>query len=362
MDIFYSIGVAQILFSLLLIWKKGETIIADHILMLLLVSFGLELGYSWLNLCYIPSLPNLILFPFLFGPLLYMYTQLMTSEKPRIRKDSLPHLIPFVVFTSLALIFPHSIYKFKFPYIKHEDNSWFHVANFICFIISMLVYWRKITRLLKRHQKNVLDQFSEDTDVINLSWIYYLAIFIFAGFIISVAFDLVISFTGFSFLKSVIPLHIGILLATYSLSFFGFRQEAIFEEQKFERFQTEPVVEENKPESVSEKELLMQFLVKEKPHLRRNLTLKDLADQLSMPTYRLSELINNELEKNFFTLINELRVEEAKQRISSGEYSNLTLSAIGFDSGFNSKSTFQALFKKFTGMTPSQYKKAMSEG
>ncbi len=357
MDILYSVGVAQILFSLLLIWKKGETIIADKILMLLLISFGFELGYSWLNFKYIPSLPNVILFPFLYGPLLYMYTQLMTLEKSRIRKNSLPHLIPFVVFSLLVLIFPNSLYKLKFPFIKTVDNSWFHVINFIGFIVSMVVYWRKITKLLKKHRLNVLDKFSVDSDAINLSWIYYLAIFIFGGFILSVVFDLVLSATGFSLFESIITVHVGILIATYSLSFFGFRQEAIFEEQKFERFHSEPVPLENESNLVTDKDRLLQYLAKEKPQLRRNLTLKDLAHELSMPAYRLSEVINNELGKNFFTLINELRIEEAKERISSGEYSNLTLSAIGFDSGFNSKSTFQALFKKYTGMTPSQFQK-----
>ncbi len=360
MDILYSIGIAQILFSLLLIWKKGETIIADKILMLLLTSFGLELGYSWLNFKYIPSLPNVIMFPFLYGPLLYMYTQLMTSEKPRIAKDSLPHFIPFVVFTLLVLIFPNSLYNLKFPYIKTVDNSWFHVINFIGFIVSMVVYWRKITKLLRKHRLNVLDNFSVDSDVISLSWIYYLAIFIFGGFILSVIFDLVLSATGFSLFESVITVHVGILIATYSLSFFGFRQEAIFEEQKFERFHSEPDNIEKESQSITDKDRVLQYLKKEKPYLRRNLTLKDLANELSMPIYRLSELINNELGKNFFTLINELRIEEAKERISSGEYTNLTLSAIGFDSGFNSKSTFQALFKKFTGMTPSQFRNSQN--
>ncbi len=361
MDILYSIGSAQILFSLFLIWQKGERLIADKFLMLLLVSFGLELGYSWLNFAYIPSLPNVIMFPFLYGPLLYMYTQLMTSEKPRIRKDSLPHLIPFVVFTLLVLLFPHRLYQLKFPYIKTSDNSWFHVLNFMAFIVSMVVYWFKITRRLRKHRQKVLDTFSEDSDRINLSWIFYLAIFIFGGFIVSVVFDLLRSITGLNLFESVLTVHVGILVATYSLSFFGFRQEAIFAEQLFDRFHDEPIDSDTATKVLSDRERLLHYLQEEKPYLRRNLNLKDLAQELSMPGYRLSELINSEMGKNFFTLINELRIEEAKERIRSGDYNNLTLSAIGFDSGFNSKSTFQALFKKYTGMTPSEFKRRHKE-
>lgn len=357
MDIFYSIGIAQVLFSIVLIWKKRELILADKVLMLLLTSFGLELVYSWLNFVYMPSLPNIVMFPYLFGPLLYLYTLLMTSEKPHLDHRVYLHFISFVVFVLTAIVFGSSIYSQKIQFVKNGDDSWFQAINFAGFIISLVYYWLKISKLMKRHQRNVFEKFSTDTEVLNLNWLNYLAIFIFGGFILFVTIDTLAIFTGFEGFESAIPLHVGILIATYSLSFFGFRQEAIFEEQQFSRFEHEPVVAETSGTFFGEIERLQHYLAEKKPYLNRNLTLHDMASDLSIPDYRLSELINTNLEKNFFTLINELRVEEAKQRIRSGEYSHLTLSAIGFDSGFNSKSTFQALFKKYTGMTPSQFKK-----
>ncbi|MCG8699485.1 MAG: helix-turn-helix domain-containing protein, partial [Bacteroidales bacterium] len=148
------------------------------------------------------------------------------------------------------------------------------------------------------------------------------------------------------------------LIAIYSISFFGFRQEAIFEEQQFERYENIGNIDngEKKGENI-ELNHVVSYLRKEKPYLIRNLTLQDLAGNLKMPSYRLSEIINKELNKTFFTLINEMRVEEAKKRILMPEYNNLTLTAIGFDSGFNSKSSFHELFKKFTGCTPAQFRK-----
>lgn len=360
MDIFYSIGVAQVLFSIVLIGKKKELILADKVLMLLIASFGFELVYSWLNFVYLPALPNIVMFPYLYGPLLFIYAQLITSEKPRLDKRVYLHFIPFVVFVTMAVFFGEFIYSLKIVFVKNGDDSWFQAINFTGFIVSLVYYWMKISAVMEKHRQNVFEKFSIDTDTHNLNWINYLTFFIFGGFILFVTIDTISIFSGIIMFESAIPLHIGILIATYSLSFFGFRQEAIFEEQQFTRFEREPSGQVLTGKINGEKERLLQYLSDKKPYLIRNLTLQDVANELSIPAYRLSEMINNDLNKNFFTLINELRVEEAKHRIHSEKYNHLTLSAIGFDSGFNSKSTFQALFKKYTGITPSQYKREKS--
>ena len=61
--------------------------------------------------------------------------------------------------------------------------------------------------------------------------------------------------------------------------------------------------------------------------------------------------------KNFYYLINEYRVGEVKKRLKNPKYKNLTILAIAYDSGFNSKSAFNTIFKDMTGLTPSQYLK-----
>lgn len=68
--------------------------------------------------------------------------------------------------------------------------------------------------------------------------------------------------------------------------------------------------------------------------------------------------LNNKLETNFFEYINRNRVEEVKVKITNPVYSNYSLLGIAFESGFNSKSAFNRVFKNITGNTPTQYKKA----
>lgn len=98
-------------------------------------------------------------------------------------------------------------------------------------------------------------------------------------------------------------------------------------------------------------------MIQSKPYLDSELTIQDMADDMDIQVSEVSTALNQGMNKNFFTFINEFRVNEAKSRILDNKNKHLTLLAIGYDSGFNSKSSFNALFKKHTGVTPSQFKK-----
>ncbi len=93
-------------------------------------------------------------------------------------------------------------------------------------------------------------------------------------------------------------------------------------------------------------------------HKNTNVKLKDVAQELSVSSHRLSQLLNDNLGKRFPLFINEYRIEDAKKLLL--ENNQFTLEAIGFEAGFSSKSTFYATFKKIVGQTPSEYKKQFS--
>ena len=104
------------------------------------------------------------------------------------------------------------------------------------------------------------------------------------------------------------------------------------------------------------KEKLLAYLEREKPYTENDLKAQDLADLLGIPSYQLSQIINTELHRNFYDLINSYRIEEAKRRLTDPANQHFTILAIAYDVGFNSKSAFNSAFKKYTKMTPSQYK------
>jgi len=103
---------------------------------------------------------------------------------------------------------------------------------------------------------------------------------------------------------------------------------------------------------------LLDYLEMEKPYLNKNLTIGELSETIEVPTYQLSQLINDQLGKSFFEFINSYRVEEVKQRFFDPSYSNLTLLGIAMECGFNSKASFNRIFKQLTNQTPTEYIKA----
>jgi len=102
-------------------------------------------------------------------------------------------------------------------------------------------------------------------------------------------------------------------------------------------------------------EVLTKYMETEKPYLDPNLNLIDLAKSLDMTRAQLSEVINLGIGKNFNDFINERRVEAVKLMIKNERHKELNLLGLAYDCGFNSKSTFNRVFKKWTRQSPTEY-------
>jgi len=99
----------------------------------------------------------------------------------------------------------------------------------------------------------------------------------------------------------------------------------------------------------------------EKLFLDSNLTLQSLSDQLQVHPKVFSGLINNHYKMSFNEYINKKRIESSKKMLFDLAYSNYTITAIGLESGFSSRSTFYSTFKKYVGCTPTEYKKKIHQ-
>jgi AraC-like DNA-binding protein len=100
-------------------------------------------------------------------------------------------------------------------------------------------------------------------------------------------------------------------------------------------------------------EKLENIMIERNLYKNPNLNLQDLSREINISSHQLSQFLNNNLGKNFTSFVNEFRINEACKIITSNN--KLTLESVGYDVGFNSKSTFFAAFKKHTGTTPLSY-------
>lgn len=102
---------------------------------------------------------------------------------------------------------------------------------------------------------------------------------------------------------------------------------------------------------------LKTYMHDEKPYMNPNLTIYKLAEELNMPTKDLSLLINHDMNQHFFDFVNEYRIKKAMDILQDPDQQELTVLEILYEVGFNSKSSFNTSFKKYTGKTPTEYRK-----
>ena len=135
--------------------------------------------------------------------------------------------------------------------------------------------------------------------------------------------------------------------------YFPFKYPKILSGEPIIKPTDNPISQENRQHC----ERLNNLVDKEQIHLDSELNEKGLADQMGIPPYILSRLLNEQLGKSFSEFINEKRIEAAQEMLRNDRRKKLTNFAVAVDSGFRSESVFYVNFKKITGMTPAQYKK-----
>ena len=126
---------------------------------------------------------------------------------------------------------------------------------------------------------------------------------------------------------------------------------------------TKPPLGENNRESVDAPQLeaILEAVDTQKLYLDPRLSIRSLSEQLDVPFYTLSKLLNEHVGKSFNEFINEKRVAEAQRLLELPENKESTIYAIAVESGFKSESGFYSNFKKFTSVTPNQYKKQVRQ-
>jgi AraC-like DNA-binding protein len=150
---------------------------------------------------------------------------------------------------------------------------------------------------------------------------------------------------------------IGLTIISFSLTYYILMQPAFSFVDGSGRAESLNATGLDHKRMIALKSNLLSFLENDKPFLEPELSIQQLADKAGIPRHYLTFLINEELHKNFFSFINEYRVEEAKNLLADPQYQDDTVLSIGLNSGFNSKSSFNAIFKQYTTLTPTEYRK-----
>jgi AraC-like DNA-binding protein len=121
-----------------------------------------------------------------------------------------------------------------------------------------------------------------------------------------------------------------------------------------QKYEKNPLSDAAKEEYIKQ---LKEYMATHKPYLNPLLSLSDLAKELKMPSFVLSQVLNLTAKQNFYEFINNYRIEESKRLLTASNGNGKTILEILYQCGFNSKSVFNSAFRKYTCMTPSEFKK-----
>ncbi|BDS15323.1 helix-turn-helix domain-containing protein [Aureispira anguillae] len=117
----------------------------------------------------------------------------------------------------------------------------------------------------------------------------------------------------------------------------------------------------NKTSLAQYQQQLEKLMQEKQPYLDPDLTLRSLAQMLNIPPNQLSQLLNEGFDKNFAAYVNSYRIESFKSKAANPNLRHLTILALAYESGFNSKTVFNTFFKKKMGITPKAYWKTLTQ-
>ena len=306
----------------------------------------------------------------LFGPFLYFYTASVIYKDFGFTLKKLIHFLPFIFFfiateiTYLSaghdkeLEILHGIYYRKLP----SSVYIFSVLFYLHFIVYLVMAYRSV----KRHRKIAANVYS-NAQKVTMNWLQINILF----FLFIIVMGAVNSYLSFQSLSNAYFLVLGImifvlLLFIVFILFKALRNPGMFsvwEEREMEEVMNVKYATSNV--AVNEKKTILaklqEHMAANKPYLEPDLTLDQLAAQLSVKPKLLSQVINEMAQQNFFEFINHYRIEEAKRLLTNPKDKKITVLEVLYEVGFNSKSSFNTLFKKETGLTPSEFKRKYME-
>lgn len=358
------IGISQSFFAGLLISTKKPFTVANRLIAAWMFLICTELIIALLNSMVI----EMYAFPFVaftYGPLLYLYVQFMTDPGRKFNWLAMIHFIPFVVFLTVSVFFRElTLLKDLRNFFTPDRFISLRIVYSTCFLLSVTVYSILAFIEIGRHQKKLKDMVSYTSGLITLNWLKVLSISYYVSFLV------LFILGGLEMIGDFIPFDpyfvvFGfITIFSFAYSFYAIQQPVIFgqevriidEEENGKG--TEKYVKSGLKDKQAEVYLkkLISVMDTERPYLNRNLSIQDLSELTGIPRHHITQVLNEKHGKNFFTFINEYRVKEVISRFGDPKNNNFTILAIAFDAGFNSKTTFNSIFKSHTGMTPSEYR------
>jgi len=309
-------------------------------------------------------------FMFAYGPLLFLFTQSVLFKDYKLQKKHILHFIPFIasicfVITIILFVDTKSISHTTNQLNNQQIPIYYHIGGLLM-LAHIFYYLFKSKREIRKFLGKVMDiysTFNQDN--------FKLLKFMLNSFIILFSLSLLHSILPFIGIKSglLFTLLMMILFMFYFINSILLKilNQASDESGTITQANFN-IKEKYAGSNLSQTDLkalintLGTYMKEHERFLDSELTINDLSNELNIQLKTLSQVINEGYACNFFDFINKLRVESATSMFKNQANKKMTIQEVMFDSGFNSKSSFNTAFKKFTNLTPTEFKNDLQKG
>jgi AraC-like DNA-binding protein len=366
-SVFVSLLLAFFLFTV-----KTKNKLANRLFAFYLIFFSIDNGGIFIDDNFILAHLNLEFFRWticvLILPAFYLYVLSVCFADFRLKQKHLLHAIPFII---INIVFVLSLYFLndadKKIFYDHRDQSFQMYLLLIVLGIQTVLYSMGVFLTLKKYREIYQENYTNPKTSI-LKWLFQIAIVLFVLYYLSIIKN-IIRYADFDFLWiwSNTILQFLILVITCWFVLKALNHPELFRGIDSKLQLARDIIPKENRNLVEIKSTqndlittqileLKQYMTEKEPFLDPSLTIQELANQIDIPVRDLSILINHHMDQHFFDFVNEYRIQKAMSILKDPLKRDLTVLEILYEVGFNSKSSFNTSFKKYTGLTPTAYR------
>jgi len=373
-DILSAIASINAIIIAFLITQKKQKSISDYILIAWVINFAFHFAIPFL-------IERQVLlheshWAFIMGvivvahaPFIFIYTNSLTNPEFKINFRNFYHFGVILIF--IAAFIPYFTLNLneRMELVEQKQDLSYYVLLPLLVLLLVRIYFLVRTTIVVINHQNIIKQSFSYEKEINLAWIKRIVIGLFVTIIIGfIGIALVSAHLITVYWMDYIIIICNMVLFFY-LAFSSYKQksiQSIINNTIQKNIKEDEIVEvdsiPNTSASKAEDNLnpviqqLKQLMESDKLYLEPELNIGNVANQLKIHSHQLSKLINSKLEKNFFEFVNEYRVREFKKLVSNPKNKHISILGLAMDAGFNSKATFNRIFKNTTGFTPSEFR------
>jgi len=306
-------------------------------------------------------------FALMFFPLMFLYLRNYLYRDIKNPGRQFFHFLPAILYLLVLMPFFLQSGDAKLKMFEEGFPLWYRIAQSVFNIIIILqgifysIFCLREIHRFQYFRKKHLSQFQ-------LATLRWLRMFVLINVVLWMfgTTGAILDLLGIRLFIDLFKIfYAGLSLFTIILAIFTIKRPELFSESE----DIINLVRHNKtsgPKTSSDQnkedfEVLSQFIEREKPYLKNDLKMQDLVESTGITYKRISEVFNKNFNKTFYEVMNEYRLEEAKVLINKGFHRDYTISHLAEKAGFNSKTTFNRIFKKYTNQTPSDYIQNLEE-